>query len=56
MNEIGKMKGESKGKINTEFVRTKSKTYFLIDVDGKENKKKNKCCWVSSVVVENKKH
>ena len=53
MNEIGKMKDESKGKINIEFIGLKSKMYYLIDVDGKENKRGK---GVNSVVVENTKH
>ena len=48
MNKIGKMKDESEGKINIEFVGLKSKMYSLIDVDGKENKKGK---GVNSVVV-----
>ena len=38
INEIGKMKDESKGNINDAFVGLKSKMHSLIDVDGKENK------------------
>ena len=34
---IGKMKDEFKGKAISEFVGLKSKMYFLIDVDNKEN-------------------
>ena len=34
---IGKMKDEFKGKTISEFVGLKSKMYFLIDVDNKEN-------------------
>ena len=39
MNEIGTMKDESEGELNTEFVGLKSKMCFIIDVDCKENKK-----------------
>ena len=53
MNEIGKMKDESKGKINIEIVGLKSKMYSLIDVDGQENKREK---GVNSVVVENAMH
>ena len=53
MNEIGKIKDESEGKINLEFVGLKSKMYSLIDVDGKENKKGKR---VNSVAVNNLKH
>ena len=38
MNEIGKMKDDSKGKINYEFPELKSKISSLNNVDGKENK------------------
>ena len=44
------MKDDSKGKIIIEFVGLKSKIYSLIDVDGKENKKRK---GVNSVVVNN---
>ena len=47
------MKDVSKGKIIIEFVGLKSKMYYLIDVDGKENKKGKR---VKSVAVENVKH
>ena len=53
MNEIGKMKDESEGKINIEFVGLKSKMYSLIDIDGEENKKEK---GVNSVVFKNIKH
>ena len=36
-NVTGKMKDEFKGKTISEFVGLKSKMYFLIDVDNKEN-------------------
>ena len=38
INEIGKMKDESKEKINVEFVGLKSKMQSIKNVDGKENK------------------
>ena len=38
MNEVGKMKDESKWKINDEFVRLKSNMQSIKKVDGKENK------------------
>ena len=44
------MKDDSKGKIIIEFIGLKSKIYSLIDVDGKENKKRK---GVNSVVVNN---
>ena len=50
MNKIGKMKDESEGKMNIEFVGLKSKMYSFFDVNGKEIKTGN---WVNSVVVEN---
>ena len=54
MNEIGKMKDESKGKINGEFIFVlKSKMYSIKDVGGKEKKTGKE---VNSVVVENIKH
>ena len=48
---FGKMKGEFKGKIISEFVELKSKIYSSIDVDGTENKKKTK--GVNKNVVKN---
>ena len=33
------MKDEFKGKIISEFLRLKSEMYFVVDVDGEENKK-----------------
>ena len=53
MNKIGKMKDESEGKINIEFVWLKSKMYSLLDVDGKEIKTRK---GINTVVVENIKH
>ena len=53
MNEIGKIKDESKGKINIEFVGIKLKMYFLLIVDGVENKTGK---GVNSVVVRNLRH
>ena len=53
MDEIGKMKDESEGKMNIEFVGLKSKMDFLTDVDCKGNKKRK---GVNSVVVENIRH
>ena len=53
MNKTGKMKDESEGKINIEFVGLKLKMYSLKNVDGKENKKRK---GVNSAVVENIKH
>ena len=47
---IGKMKYESGGKINDEFVGLKSKMYFIKDVDGEENKRTK---GVNQNVVEN---
>ena len=34
---IGKMKAESEGKINYEFVGLKSKMYYIENIDGKES-------------------
>ena len=42
MNNIGKIKDESEGNINIEFVGLKSKMYSLTGVDGKENKKRKR--------------
>ena len=53
MNEIGKMKDESGGKINIEFVGLNSTIYYLIDVDGKKNKKGK---GINSAVAKNIKH
>ena len=53
MNEIGKMKYISEGKIIIEFVGLKSKMYSLIDIGGKENKTGK---GVKSVVVKNIRH
>ena len=36
--DIGKMKDEFQSKIINEFVGLKSKMYFLVDVDSKEDK------------------
>ena len=47
------MEDDSKAKVKSEFVGLKSKIYFLIDVNCKENKKAK---GVNSVVVENTKH
>ena len=52
-SEIGKMKDESEGKIDDEFVGLKSKMYSMKDVDGKENKIGK---GVNSVAVNNIKH
>ena len=41
MNKIGKMKDESEGKMNIEFVGLKSKMYSFFDVNGKEIKTGN---------------
>ena len=38
---IGKIKDEYKEKIISEFAGLKSKMYYLVDVDDKENKKEN---------------
>ena len=51
MNEIGKMKDGSEGKINIEFVGIKSKIYSLFDFDFMENKKEK---GVNSFVVKYK--
>ena len=54
MNEIRKMKDESKGKINDEFVVVlKSKMYSIKDVGGEEKKAGKE---VNSVFVKNIKH
>ena len=47
---IGKMKGEFKGKIISEFVGWKSKMYSLVAVDGEEVKKAKE---VNKSVVKN---
>ena len=47
---IGKMKDEFKGKIISEFVGLKSKTYSLVTVDNEEIKKTN---GVTKNVVKN---
>ena len=52
-NQIGKMKEESEGKINDEFVELKLKMHSMKDVDGKESKTGK---GVNSVVVNNIKH
>ena len=49
----GKMKDEFKGKIISDFVRLKSKIYFLIDVDNEEN---NKAKGVNKNVVKSVRH
>ena len=54
IKEIGKMKDESEGKTNDEFVGLNSKIYSIKDVDGKENKTGKGVN--SVVVVENIKH
>ena len=53
MNEIGKIKDESKGKINIEFVGIKLKMHFLLIVHGVENKKGK---GINSVVVRKLGH
>ena len=50
---IGKMKNEFKGGIISEFIGLKSKTYSLVSVDGKKNKKAK---GVDKNVVKNKRH
>ena len=47
------MKGELKGKVVSEFVGSKSKTYQLIDVDSEETKKTN---GVNKNVVKSIRH
>ena len=47
------MKDEFKGKIISDFVRLKSKIYFLIDVDNEEN---NKAKGVNKNVVKSVRH
>ena len=49
---IGKMEGESKGKINDEFVELKSKMQSIKDADGKESKTEEK---IYKNVVKNTK-
>ena len=53
MNEAGKMKDESKWKINDEFVGLKSNMQSIKNVDGKENKAGE---GVNKNVVKNIKH
>ena len=53
MNEIGKMKNESEGKINDKFVALKSKMRSLTNVYGKEKKIGN---GVNKHVVKNIRH
>ena len=48
MKDIGYVKDESKEKTIIEFVGLKWKMYYLIDVDGKENKKGK---GINSVIV-----
>ena len=50
---IGKMKDESKGKANDEFVALKSKMHSIKDAGGKEN---NKGKGINQNVVKNTKH
>ena len=50
---IGKMEDEFKRKIIPEFVELKSRMYSVIDVKGKENKKRK---GVNSVVAKNVRH
>ena len=50
---IGKIKDESKGKINDAFVGSKSKMHSMRHVNSKENKTGK---GVNSDVIENKKH
>ena len=50
---IGKIKDEFKGKVISELVGLKSKTYSLVDADGEENKKSE---GVNKNVVKNTRH
>ena len=50
---IGKIKDESKGKINDAFVGLKSKMHSMRHINSKENKTET---GVNSNVIENKKH
>ena len=52
-SEIGKLKDESEGKIDDEFVGLKLKMYSIKDVDGKQNKIGK---GVNSVAVNNIKY
>ena len=52
-SEIGKLKDESEGKIDDEFVGLKLKMYSMKDVDGKQNKIGK---GVNSVAVNNIKY